>query len=1414
MTVPFRDPARLFFLDRLTQLYNWWFMAQYLKERFAWLAEQKIPLSVIMLNLDDFRTINDTHGRLAGDVVLRRVAELLLEGRRKGGYAIRYAGDEFFVFLEGMETARALAVAEEIRQRISAQPIVLPHMPSGIPVQASLGVAAFPEEAQTASGLIEKVRRAVARSKHLGKNRVSQDTGERLPTEKEALERLHRPRLLGRDQDLARYKTLFEQARAGGNLFILIQGEHGVGKSRFLAELPGLSRSAGLEFVQGGCLAQSQAVPYSALTPWLQEYFDRSPEKVAPITVRLAGPKLAALGSLLPFLTPSKGEGEAIPAPERRRLLFEGVVDLLCLISQTAPLVVLLENLHWADESSLAVLLHLLSREDGKLLVCATAVTDGRAEPESDLRSLPRFLPQFEASAQCHRVTFAPLTFLQVAELAMSLLRHSIPARFHQLLYQVSRGIPLLVEETLKGLITRGVLKEEEDAWNFDQVTLEHFPATPDEAIARRLEILEPETLELVSEASVIGPELDLPVLAEVLGQDPAETLQIVDRGRRHGVFDKIDPVADPGEIRFTHERLQEVVYDGLDAAHRRQTHRKVAEVYERLKAPESHEALGPLAYHFERSDDPGKAAIYREKLRELREWLFSWMDVGAVEKGEAGGGEAGTVKVRIQEATRLIDERTVPLAVQFVRTLAVAAKNMRVFPKESQLVREEVAAATTSLLTLVESAEAVTLAEHRQALLVNGRTLEAKALGGATQDLLRFFAEHGIRSVTFVRGVSESEVGETLKILSGPPLGIRPEVARWEELLSSRGLVHVGVLPALYLDVRKKEAGRPVGKEALLDDEALRLAADMFRSLMAAVDNVRLYPPESELNLLMQEKLDRQAQALLDRVPAVTIALADETIVINGAKANPKVFGITIPLLRKLLHDNGLTSLTLTQGVSRADLGVFVSQMARPREADAVTPLLWGKLLEDHGIRTIQVGTKSYTAARAWVVEGGSPGAAVPGGAAAPGGALTEEDRLLRDVAQWLEETGATPGFRQEQIPSALDAWLGSDREDLARQLWERIMAGLASLMAGTRQRAAAALHLLLTGGTPRILSWLLSLSFEPLEKALLKEMSPHPFQWEARAAAEALKLFLKEGDLARSARLAEALVRGQKAKPNEKEFLSLAATAVQTLVATGALRPILAALRESDPTRREQAKAVLSALGEGALNTLAELIVVEDDEEMRKVAATLLRSLPNAGLQLLVPQLRPPASGETSRRIVSVLDLLTPQLGPDFFFLLAHPDVLVRAEFAGVLSRLPRGAAVRFLERALGETQPERLVGALECIRGIQATELLDAVVRLLRRVAQPDVLKASCLCLGYLKDERGVRPLVEVLQRRPRFLGLVKGLPETVRAVAARALGDLPFPEADQGLRAALRDSSLTVRSSARVALARLQQGREPR
>src|SRR3989304_5697170 len=122
-------------------------MRQYLRERLDQLTRERASLAVIMLDLDGFKQINDTYGHLDGDLILKRLAELILASLPANAYAIRFAGDEFFAFLEGIDASEGVRVAEAIRERVNTDPFATDKAPDGIQVRISLGVAAYPEDA-------------------------------------------------------------------------------------------------------------------------------------------------------------------------------------------------------------------------------------------------------------------------------------------------------------------------------------------------------------------------------------------------------------------------------------------------------------------------------------------------------------------------------------------------------------------------------------------------------------------------------------------------------------------------------------------------------------------------------------------------------------------------------------------------------------------------------------------------------------------------------------------------------------------------------------------------------------------------------------------------------------------------------------------------------------------------------------------------------------------------------------------------------------------------------------------------------------------------------------------------------------------------------------------------------------------
>ena len=127
----------------------------------------KQPVSLVMLDIDRFKKLNDTHGHQRGDEVLREVAQLLEGASRDFDTAARYGGEEFAVILPGATLNAATKVAERLRKMIMTANTV-------VPVTASFGVAAFPEQGADPQSLVSAADEALYSSKRRGRNRVTQ----------------------------------------------------------------------------------------------------------------------------------------------------------------------------------------------------------------------------------------------------------------------------------------------------------------------------------------------------------------------------------------------------------------------------------------------------------------------------------------------------------------------------------------------------------------------------------------------------------------------------------------------------------------------------------------------------------------------------------------------------------------------------------------------------------------------------------------------------------------------------------------------------------------------------------------------------------------------------------------------------------------------------------------------------------------------------------------------------------------------------------------------------------------------------------------------------------------------------------------------------------------------------------------
>ena len=156
-----KDPSRLIFEDELTGIYNRRFLLNYFQHKIPWETLEDHPLSLILMDVDHFKKINDTYGHDAGDEVLVWIGALLREIAGEDGLPIRYAGDEFMILLPHGERREALNLGEMLLQRVREESLEVEKGGNRLKITVSIGVASAPGDARTGKGLIKKADTAL-----------------------------------------------------------------------------------------------------------------------------------------------------------------------------------------------------------------------------------------------------------------------------------------------------------------------------------------------------------------------------------------------------------------------------------------------------------------------------------------------------------------------------------------------------------------------------------------------------------------------------------------------------------------------------------------------------------------------------------------------------------------------------------------------------------------------------------------------------------------------------------------------------------------------------------------------------------------------------------------------------------------------------------------------------------------------------------------------------------------------------------------------------------------------------------------------------------------------------------------------------------------------------------------------------
>ena len=388
--------------------------------------------------------------------------------------------------------------------------------------------------------------------------------------------------LVGRAVEVAMLRERLAEAWKNHGAIGIIQGEAGIGKTRLIDSLVDEAGDAGGHVLLGRGYESEQVLP---LGPWVNAL--RAGEVVPGLIEDLDATWRAELGRLFPELRAPDREP---PAPEDYVRLFEAMARAVQHLASQHTLLIVLEDLHWADDMTLRLLVFLGRRiADLPVLVIGTV----RVEEMLDAPILRRTLTQLGHQPRFFSATLGPLSQAETMTFVQALIRtgtdEATMQRLAERVWRASEGNPFMVVE-----ITQALQGREAEAIAGDLLT----PPRVREVIAARLDRLSDRGRRLAGVASVIGREFDFSLLEGAAELGAAETAEGVEElvGRRilHVVGERLD---------FTHERIREVVYAKLLAPYRRRVHEATARALERLQGPDLRPHALALGRHYYASE-------------------------------------------------------------------------------------------------------------------------------------------------------------------------------------------------------------------------------------------------------------------------------------------------------------------------------------------------------------------------------------------------------------------------------------------------------------------------------------------------------------------------------------------------------------------------------------------------------------------------------------------------------------------------------------------------------------------------------------------------------------------------------------------------------------------------------------------
>jgi class 3 adenylate cyclase len=444
---------------------------------------------------------------------------------------------------------------------------------------------------------------------------------------KSGLDRQIFSEMVGREKELNLLEIQVLKAVNGEGSVVNIIGEAGIGKSRLVAELKNREIMKRITLLEGRAMSMGKNLSFHPIIDLLKQWAkirEDDGESVALIKLEAAVRRVCSeeLHEVLPFVATLMGmklsgrhaqrvegiEGEAL-----ERLILKNVRDLLIKATEFGPLMIVTEDLHWADMSSIELLESLMRLAEGHRVLFVNVFRPGHPNTGDRIiktikESLPVYYVEIVLKPLDERLSEILVSnMLNIKGLQLSIIDQIV---------ERSGGNPFFIEEVVRSLIDEGAVVAKNGAFEVAaNINTMEIPHTINDVLMARIDRLEERTRNLVKFASVIGRSFFYRILTEV-----GRTIEDIDN--RLSYLKHIQLIRDRRrmeelEYLFKHALAQEAAYESILVQKRKEIHLQVADSIEKVFKERLHEFYGMLAYHYSKGEDFAKAEAYMIKAGE-----------------------------------------------------------------------------------------------------------------------------------------------------------------------------------------------------------------------------------------------------------------------------------------------------------------------------------------------------------------------------------------------------------------------------------------------------------------------------------------------------------------------------------------------------------------------------------------------------------------------------------------------------------------------------------------------------------------------------------------------------------------------------------------------------------------------------